>query len=111
MSPYLSDPPDVFDPGFLVEAEILVQPEANVVPVETVGKFTLVQKMLLESTCDGRLSIRTEQRLSRRGDEAALTFPLALRPVSQMVTPFCLSNSTRSAAPTEPRDCQSRLEC
>lgn len=62
MFPYLSDSSDVFDPGFLVEAEVPVQSEANVVPIEAVGEFMLVQKMLLESTGDGRLTIdRTEQ--------------------------------------------------
>lgn len=30
------------------------------------------------------------------------TFPLALRPVSQIVAPFCESNSVRSMAVTEP---------
>ena len=30
------------------------------------------------------------------------TFPLALRPVNQIVTPFCLSRSVRSDDSTEP---------
>ena len=56
---YLSDPSDIFDSGFLVEAEIPIQPEANVVTIEPVGKFVQVQKVLLESTSDGRLRIQT----------------------------------------------------
>lgn len=54
---YLSDPPDVFVAGFLVEAEVLVQSEADVVPVEAVGKLVLVQEMVLESTCDSGLPL------------------------------------------------------
>lgn len=53
---YLSDTSNVFNPGFLVETEIPVQSEANVVSVEAIGKFLLVQKMLLEGTSDGRLT-------------------------------------------------------
>ena len=60
-SSYLSDSSDIFDSGFLVEAEIPVQPEANVVSIETVGKFMLVQKMLLERTSDARLRIKNHR--------------------------------------------------
>lgn len=38
-SSYLPDTPDVLDSGFLVKAKIPVQPEANVVSIEAVGKF------------------------------------------------------------------------
>ena len=37
-----------------------------------------------------------------RDIDLSLTFPLALRPVSQIVTPFCSSRSTRSDDSTEP---------
>lgn len=52
---YLSNSSDVFDSGFVVEAKVLVQSEANVIPIEAVGKFLFVQKMLFESTGDGGL--------------------------------------------------------
>ena len=37
-----------------------------------------------------------------RDIDLSFTFPLALRPVSHIVTPLCLSRSTRSDDPTEP---------
>lgn len=64
-------------------------------------------------TCPGATSVvPTHKRSSTkffmghlrppRGVGLPLTFPLALRPVNQIVTPFCLSRSTRSDGSTEP---------
>jgi len=42
--------------ALLVEAKILVETEADVVTVETVGSKTLLEKVLLESSGNGRLA-------------------------------------------------------
>jgi hypothetical protein len=53
---YLRYPPDVLIAVFLCEAQVLVQSKANIVAVETVGREAEVQKVLLKSSRDGRLS-------------------------------------------------------
>lgn len=53
---YLSNAPDVLVPVLLAEAEILVQPKAHVVAIETVCSEAQVQQVLLERSRDGRLS-------------------------------------------------------
>lgn len=53
---HLCDTADVLVTALLVKAKILVQAEADVVAVETVGGETLLQKVLLESSGDGRLA-------------------------------------------------------
>lgn len=58
--PYLSDTPDVLVPVLLAETEVLVQSEAHVVAIKTVGSEAQVQQVLLERSCDGRLSRRRE---------------------------------------------------
>lgn len=48
----LPDATYVLVPGLFVEAEILVESESDVVPVEAVGEFVEMEKVLLECTCD-----------------------------------------------------------
>ena len=57
---YLSDTPDVLVPVLLTEAKILVQAEAHIVAIETVGSEAQVQQVLLERGCDGRLARRRQ---------------------------------------------------
>lgn len=53
---YLSYPADVLVAVLLGEAEILVQAEAHVVAVETVGGVAKVQQVLLKGSRDGGLA-------------------------------------------------------
>lgn len=55
---HLRNAPDVLVPVLLAEAEVLVQPKANIVAIETVGGEAQVQQVLLERSRDGRLSGR-----------------------------------------------------
>lgn len=72
---------------------------AYVISIQAVRELVKVKEVLLECTGNGRLD-----KISYRIMEPTLlTFPLALRPVSQMVAPFCLRSSDRSALVTEPR--------
>lgn len=110
----LADAADVLVARALVEAEVLVQPEAHVVTVEAVAEAVLVQQVLLERARDGglraaRSGLGTARDGPRRREGTRHTFPLALRPVSQMVTPFCFSSSARPALSTEPARTVSRL--
>ena len=52
-STYLRYPSDVLIAVLLCEAQVLVQSKANIVAVETVGRETEVQKVLLKSSRDG----------------------------------------------------------
>jgi len=52
---HLPDASDVLDPRLLVEAEILVEPEADVVPVKAVRELVTVEEVLLEGTRNSRL--------------------------------------------------------
>jgi hypothetical protein len=58
--PYLSNTPDVLVPVLLAEPKVLVQSKAHIVAIETVGGEAQVQQVLLERSCDGRLSGRRE---------------------------------------------------
>lgn len=53
---HLCDTADVLVTALLIEAKILVETEADVVTVETVGSKTLLEKVLLESSGNGRLA-------------------------------------------------------
>lgn len=53
---YLCDTADVLVTALLVKAKVLVETEADVVTVETVGSKTLLEKVLLESSGNGRLA-------------------------------------------------------
>lgn len=99
----LADSADVLVARLLVEAKVLVQTEPDVIAVKTVAELLQVQEVLLESTCDGRLY--AESGSARCGFSKILrghTFPLALNPVNQMVTPFCSKRRARSRPSTEP---------
>ena len=53
---YLGDPPDVLVAVLFREAKVLVQAEAYVVAIETVGREALLQQVLLERCGDGRFA-------------------------------------------------------
>lgn len=101
---HLADAADILVPRLLVKSEVLVEAESDVVAVEAVGKLLQVQKVLLEGACDRGLERNGMLTMSWADDdnEIARTFPLALRPVNQIVTPFCLSSCARSGPSTEP---------
>ena len=44
----LSDPSDIFIPISFTETQVLVQPKANVITIQTVGKLFEVKEMLLQ---------------------------------------------------------------
>lgn len=50
---YLSNAPDIFSSVLLTEAQILVQPKANIIAIEPVSRMTKMQEMLLERYCNG----------------------------------------------------------
>jgi len=54
--PYLSNPPDVFSAIFLAESQILVQSEAHIIPIETVGSQSKVEQVLLQCNGYGRFA-------------------------------------------------------
>ena len=64
-STYLSDPPDVLVARLVVEAEVLVQPEPDVVPIEAVRELVQVEEVLLERARDRRLPVRARGRRGR----------------------------------------------
>ena len=64
-APYLADATDVLVPGLVIKAEVLVQAEADVVAVETVGELVEVKEILLQSACDGGLKITAVVRIGR----------------------------------------------
>ena len=53
---YLCDTADVLVTALLVKAKVLVETEADVVAVKTVGSKTLLEKVLLKSSGNGRLA-------------------------------------------------------
>jgi hypothetical protein len=53
---YLCDTADVLVTALLVKAKVLVETEADVVTVKTVGSKALLEKVLLESSGNGRLA-------------------------------------------------------
>jgi hypothetical protein len=55
-STYLRYPPNVLIAVLLRKPQILVQPKAHIVAVQTVRREPKVQKVLLERSRDGRLS-------------------------------------------------------
>jgi len=57
---YLGDAPDVLVSVLLAEAKVLIQSKAHVIAIETVGGEAQVQQVLLERSCDSRLSRRRE---------------------------------------------------
>ena len=52
---HLPDPADVLVPALLVEAEVVVEAEADVVAIEAVGELLEVEEVLLERARDRRL--------------------------------------------------------
>ena len=102
-SAYLSDSPNVLVARRLVEAEVFIQTKSDVIAIQAIGKFMEVEEMLLKRTGDGGLyGIAVFLIAVKSSYEGQYTFPLALSPVNQMVTPFCFSNSERSSEFTEP---------
>lgn len=69
----------------------LVQAESNVVSVESESMELEVEEVLLEGGGDSGLKGRRGQLQARARERgcASFTFPLALKPVSQMVAPVC----------------------
>lgn len=57
---YFSYPSDVLVAALLVESEVLVEPEAHVVAIETVRRVAEVEQVLLKCRRDGRLAGRGE---------------------------------------------------
>ena len=53
---YLCDTADVLVTALLVEAKVLVETETDIVTVKTVGSKTLLEKVLLKSSGNGRLA-------------------------------------------------------
>jgi hypothetical protein len=53
---YLRYPPDILIPVLLGEAQVLVEPEAHIVAVESICGVAQVQQVLLERGCDGRFT-------------------------------------------------------
>lgn len=53
---YLCDTADVLVAALLVEAKVLVETETDIVTVKTVGSKTLLEKVLLKSSGNGRLA-------------------------------------------------------
>ena len=53
---YLCNTANVLVTALLVKAKVLVQAEADIVAIETVGSKTLLQEVLLESSGNGRLA-------------------------------------------------------
>ena len=54
---HLADAADVLVARLLVEPEVLVEPEADVVPVEPVRELVQVEEVLLERARDRRLPV------------------------------------------------------
>ena len=52
-----SDPPYVLVPRLLVKSQVFVQPEPDVVPVQSVCEFLGVEEVLFECTGDRRLRV------------------------------------------------------
>jgi len=67
--PYFSYPPDVLVAVLLCEAEIFVQPKANIVAVQTVRGKAQVKQVLLKCGCNGRF---TRRRQAGKPDGKAL---------------------------------------
>lgn len=67
---YLSNAPDVLIPVLLAESKVLVQPEAHIVAIETVGSEPKVQQVLLERCRNSRLARR--RKTSEPDGEAGL---------------------------------------
>lgn len=57
---YLSYPPDVLIAVLLCEAEVLVQPEADIVAIETVRGEAKVKQVLLKRCCNGGFTRRRQ---------------------------------------------------
>ena len=57
---HLADPADVLVPALLVEAEVVVEAEADVVAVESVGELLEVEEVLLERAADRGLAAGAE---------------------------------------------------
>ena len=55
---YLANTANVLVARLLIEAEVLIETEANVVTIEAVGELLEVKQMLLKRTSDGRLQQR-----------------------------------------------------
>lgn len=53
---YLCNTADVLVAALLVKAKVLVETEADIVTVKTVGSKTLLEEVLLESSGNGRLA-------------------------------------------------------
>ena len=51
----LANTANVLVARLLIEAEVLIETEANVVTIEAVGELLEVKQMLLKRTSDGRL--------------------------------------------------------
>ena len=55
---HLPDPADILVPALLVEAEVVVEAEADVVAVEAVGELVEMEEVLLERAGNRRLERR-----------------------------------------------------
>ena len=55
---HLADPTDVLVARLLVEPEVLVQPEADVIAIQTVRELVQVEEVLLECASDRRLPVQ-----------------------------------------------------
>lgn len=102
---YLSNSANIFIPRLFVEPEVLVEAEANIIAVQTVTELFQMEEVLLKRTRDSglhelKILISITVRAMRREPQHA--FPLALRPVNQIVIPFCESRRARSGPSTEP---------
>ena len=58
--PHLANAADVLIARFLVEAEVLVETEADVIAVQAVAKLLQVEKVLLKRACYSGLSERAD---------------------------------------------------
>ena len=81
---YLGDATNVLVAVLLGESEILVQAEADVVAVESVGGQANVKQVLLKSRGDGRLA-RSRQSGKPNGEAALATELIALVPRERRV--------------------------
>lgn len=85
---YLANPTDILIPGLLVKTQVLIQSKADIITIQPIGKLVHMKQVLLESASDGGLLCVHISILTGSTGERSPTLPLALRPVSQTVTPF-----------------------
>ena len=99
---HLSNPPDVLPSILLAETEILVQPEAHIVAIETIGGKTEVKQMLFKRNSDGRFT--TGGEASKPEGETLLAAQDAALLVGEAVMPCDIPGPEEAQLAVEARD-------